>query len=119
MLEHHNKRFEEIRRILQKSGRQTAYETAGQISREIRSKNWEEFPLEQTYFAVEETLAHLDNLEEHSFVKRQEQSERKIYFGTWVSRITYASLGMFHYAMLNMPVSSPLLRALSKSIRKE
>ena len=80
LLEHHSKRFEEICRILQKAGGQTAYEIAGQMLWKIRGRNWEEFPLEQKYFAVEEALAHLDYLEARSFIERQEQNGRKIYF---------------------------------------
>ena len=40
----------------------TAYEIAGRMSWSIRSRNWEEFPLTQKYFAVGEALSHLDYL---------------------------------------------------------
>jgi len=44
------------------NGAKTAYDIAPNISWEITFKSWEQFPVMQKYFAVGETIAHLEYL---------------------------------------------------------
>ena len=58
----------------------TAYEIAGRMHWRIRSRNWAEFPLVQKYFAVGETLAHLDYLEIRGQVCHRMENEKHRYY---------------------------------------
>ena len=46
----------------------------------IRSRSWEDFPLEQKFFAVGEALAHLDYLEVRGRVLRREERGKYRYY---------------------------------------
>lgn len=59
---HHHQRIQNMLHVVNESSGLTAYEIAGRMKWSIRSKNWEDFPLTQKFFAVGETLAHLDYL---------------------------------------------------------
>ena len=59
---HHARRVQEALETVRREEGLTAYEIAGRMSWSIRSRNWEEFPLTQKYFAVGEALSHLDYL---------------------------------------------------------
>ena len=50
------------------------------MSWRIRSRNWDEFPTTQKYFAVGETLAHLDYLELRCRLRRRFSGGKYIYF---------------------------------------
>ena len=67
--EHHAHRIAEALRTVRETPGLTAYEIAGRMHWSIRSRNWEEFPLTQKYFAVGEGLSHLDYLEVRGFVR--------------------------------------------------
>jgi len=67
--EHHAHRIAEAFHTVRETPGLTAYEIAGRMHWSIRSRNWEEFPLTQKYFAVGEALAHLDYLEIRGFVR--------------------------------------------------
>jgi glyoxylase-like metal-dependent hydrolase (beta-lactamase superfamily II) len=60
--EHHARRAENAWQTIKSEPGLNAYEIAGRMSWNIRSRNWEEFPLTQKFFAIGETLAHLDHL---------------------------------------------------------
>lgn len=45
----------------------------------MRGKTWEEFPLSQRWFAVGETIAHLEYLMERGLAKREEGGEQRAY----------------------------------------
>ena len=60
--EHHERRIAEALRIVTENPGLTPYEIAGRMQWKIRSRSWEEFPLAQKFFAVGETVAHLDYL---------------------------------------------------------
>ncbi len=62
LLLHHDIRLQEAKDILEKNPGLTAYELAGRMTWNIRSKSWETFPLAQKWFAVGETMAHIDEL---------------------------------------------------------
>jgi glyoxylase-like metal-dependent hydrolase (beta-lactamase superfamily II) len=59
---HHDQRLEETRHALKKSGRSTVREVTKQLKWDIRSKNWDDFPKSQKWFAVGEAHAHLEHL---------------------------------------------------------
>ena len=69
---HHRARLKETEKIVSAGAGQTAYEIAGQMSWSIRTKNWEEFPPGQKWFAMGEALAHLDYLRAEGRVLREE-----------------------------------------------
>lgn len=59
---HHKERLEEIRQAVKKHPGSTAYQLGGLISWSARGLGWEQFPPHQKWFAMGETLAHLDYL---------------------------------------------------------
>lgn len=59
---HHVRRLENTLSVVSETPGLNAYEIAGHMSWRIRSRSWEEFPLAQKYFAVGETMSHLDYL---------------------------------------------------------
>lgn len=69
--EHHERRIAEALRIVTEKPGLTPYEIAGRMQWKIRSRNWEEFPLAQKFFAVGETVAHLDYLRLRGKVVRE------------------------------------------------
>lgn len=62
LLEHHARRLDQVVGILRAHPGLSAYETSALMSWRIRSRNWEEFPLAQKWFAVGECISHLDHL---------------------------------------------------------
>ena len=71
---HHRERLDETESIVQANPGQTAYDIAGKMSWAIRTKNWEEFPPGQKWFAMGEALAHLDLLKEEGRIIREEKN---------------------------------------------
>ena len=71
LLEHHRVRLAETEKIVAARAGQTAYQIAGQMSWSIRTKNWDEFPPGQKWFAMGEALAHLDYLRAEGRVVRE------------------------------------------------
>lgn len=59
---HHRNRVAETLGIVQKHPALTAYEIAARMTWDIRAKCWDDFPLNQKWFATAEALAHLDYL---------------------------------------------------------
>lgn len=82
LLEHHRRRIAETLQVVKEHPRQTAYALAGKMTWSIRSRNWEDFPLTQKFFAVGEALAHLDYLEIRGKVKREMRDGTYIYIAT-------------------------------------
>ena len=70
---HHRNRVAETLAIVQGTPGLTAYEIAGQMTWDIRAKSWDEFPLNQKWFAVGEALAHLELLLEEGKLVRTEE----------------------------------------------
>jgi glyoxylase-like metal-dependent hydrolase (beta-lactamase superfamily II) len=58
---HHEDRLNEADAAL-KNGSKTAYDVAANISWDITCDGWHDFPVAQKYFAVGETIAHLEYL---------------------------------------------------------
>ncbi|MCI8478713.1 MAG: MBL fold metallo-hydrolase [Oscillospiraceae bacterium] len=69
---HHAARLEEILRAVEDNPGCSAYDVAGQISWSTRGVGWKDFPPHQRWFAMGETLAHLDYLREENRVSRTE-----------------------------------------------
>lgn len=66
---HHQARADEVLSILEK-GRQNAVQIASQMTWDMTYKSWEEFPIQQKWFATGEAIAHLKYLEEQNKVVR-------------------------------------------------
>lgn len=77
---HHRRRLEDTRRAVEEHPGSTAYAIAGHMSWSIRCRNWDEFPLNQKYFAVGEALAHLDYLAARNLVSVEEEDGKLVYY---------------------------------------
>lgn len=77
---HHRRRIEAACEAVQEEAGLTAYEIAGRMRWNIRSRSWAEFPLTQKFFAVGEALAHLDYLERRGRVERRESEGKCRYY---------------------------------------
>ena len=75
---HHQKRAGEIVLILSKAPK-NAFQVASEMSWDISSESWEQFPAAQKWFATGEAIAHLRYLEERGVVVR-EPEEKMITF---------------------------------------
>ena len=62
LLEHHQARLKDTEKVVTMIPNSTAYEIAAYMKWQMRGRNWEEFPVSQRWFAVGETIAHLDYL---------------------------------------------------------
>ncbi|MEM0332499.1 MAG: MBL fold metallo-hydrolase [Archaeoglobaceae archaeon] len=60
LIEHHKKRLEEVLSAL--NDKKTAWEVAQKVSWDIKFESWSKLPLMQKWFAVSETIAHLEHL---------------------------------------------------------
>lgn len=62
LLLHHQNRLEDAYSIIEKNAGINAYNIASKMKWSIRAKNWDDFPVGQKWFAVGETMAHLNYL---------------------------------------------------------
>lgn len=64
IIEHHGARIREMLDVLSAEGGLTPYELSGRMTWRVRGKSpsWADFPLQQKWFAVGETAAHLEYL---------------------------------------------------------
>lgn len=62
LLDHHAARLAEVIEIISREPGLTAYEIAGKMTWNIRSRDWDSFPDVQKWFAVGECMSHLDHL---------------------------------------------------------
>ncbi len=70
LIEHHRVRANEVLSILEEKPN-CAYWTASQMTWDIVSKSWDDFPSTQKWFATGETVAHLRYLEEKQVIQRE------------------------------------------------
>lgn len=77
---HHLRRVEDAWQTVRDEPGLTGYEIAGRMRWRIRSRSWEDFPLEQKFFAVGEALAHLDYLEARGRVQCREELGKRRYY---------------------------------------
>ena len=73
IIEHHGARIREMIGILEKNPKLTAYELSGLMTWRVHGKSpsWADFPLQQKWFAVGETAAHLEYLLVRDRVRRE------------------------------------------------
>lgn len=69
--EHHQKRLEQIMEIIRREPGSSACQIGAGLTWKMRGKNWEEFPIQQKWFALGETIAHLDYLVKRHFIVRE------------------------------------------------
>ncbi|MGD9568735.1 MAG: hypothetical protein AB7V48_10490 [Sedimentibacter sp.] len=63
LIYHHDLRLAEILEIILTNPGLNAYDIAGKMKWSLKDSNWDNAPVQQKWFAVGETLAHLDYLE--------------------------------------------------------
>jgi glyoxylase-like metal-dependent hydrolase (beta-lactamase superfamily II) len=63
--EHHERRLNEVRAVLREHPGANAYEVASRLTWSLHGATWETAPKSQLWFAVGETIAHMDYLREH------------------------------------------------------
>ena len=73
--EHHQARADEVLSVLE-DGEKTAYQVAQYVTWDIDCNSWAEFPAAQKWFAVGETIAHLEYLEGEGKVRRKTGADR-------------------------------------------
>lgn len=73
LIEHHEERLAEVLSVIKAHPGLTTYQIASKISWHVHSGNWSSFPMSQKYFAVNETLAHLDCLCSRNAVIRRKR----------------------------------------------
>ncbi len=69
--EHHKARLQNTVDIITQHPNLTPYEIASHMTWSMRGKHWGEFPVQQKYFAVGETVAHLDYLEAEGVIAKK------------------------------------------------
>ena len=79
---HHVRRLENALDTVREAPGLTAYEIAGRMAWSIRCRSWEEFPLTQKFFAVGETMAHLDRLAVLGKIHFRKLGGKRCYFPT-------------------------------------
>lgn len=62
LIAHHERRIAETEKIIRDFPGSTGYDIASHMQWSINARNWEEFPTTQKWFALSETLAHVDYL---------------------------------------------------------
>jgi glyoxylase-like metal-dependent hydrolase (beta-lactamase superfamily II) len=77
---HHRQRLENTYRAVEENPGSNAYEIAGKMSWSIRCRDWEDFPLNQKYFAVGEAMSHLDYLSRRGYVTVTEERGKEVYY---------------------------------------
>lgn len=80
ILRHHKIRLEDVINIVLDCPGLTAYEIASKMKWSIRAKNWNEFPVAQKWFAVGETIAHIEYLLNRKVLKKEKKRKENIYF---------------------------------------
>lgn len=77
--EHHRNRLAEVISIAGQRPGSTAYEIAQRMTWSMRGKEWEDFPPTQKWFAMGETLAHIEYLVQHGQLLRQANEDIRTY----------------------------------------
>lgn len=77
---HHANRLKELLCTVEACPGASAYELAGRLTWSARGLGWEYFPPHQKWFAMGETLAHLDYLTARNQIVRTVQSDRISYY---------------------------------------
>lgn len=81
LIQHHEARLKQIRCVVKHHEGLNAYEIAKELTWSVKAHNWGDFTIQQKWFAVAETIAHLDYLVLHNGITRQEvHSINQYYF---------------------------------------
>lgn len=76
--EHHKNRLKEVLSALEE-GDKTTWEVAPYITWDIDVSSWELFPAVQKWFAIGETMAHLNYLEADGRIRRKAEDKKVLY----------------------------------------
>lgn len=80
ILQHHKIRLEDTVEVIRNSKDPlTAYEVAQRMQWNLRGKSWEEFPENQKWFAMGETMSHLDYLVNIETIFKRKDENMQIY----------------------------------------
>ncbi len=80
IIEHHEERLEEVISIISKNDYpMNAYEIAQNMQWNLRGQSWNEFPINQKWFAMGEALAHLDYLVNDGQISKKMDDKNTIY----------------------------------------
>lgn len=80
IIEHHEERLAEVISIISKNDyKMNAYEIAQNMQWNLRGKSWNEFPINQKWFAMGEALAHLDYLVNDGQISKKVDDKNTIY----------------------------------------
>lgn len=71
---HHDFRIAQTLSIITETPGLTAYQIGAGLSWSMRGRNWEEFPIQQKWFAMGETIAHIDYLRLRGKVEKKDEN---------------------------------------------
>ena len=71
IIAHHKRRLQNTLDIVKEHPGENAYEIGSHMTWKMRGKNWEDFPIQQKWFAVGETIAHLDYLRNRGLIRKE------------------------------------------------
>lgn len=75
LLEHHEKRLDECFEVVKNNPDMSVYDIAGKMTWKINCTSWDDFPINQKWFAVGECHSHLRHLEKRGKVFADETEE--------------------------------------------
>ena len=73
--EHHDRRIHQTLSIIREEPGLNACQIGARMTWSMRGKNWEEFPIQQKWFAIGETISHLDYLLKRGMITRHDEKE--------------------------------------------
>lgn len=74
LLAHHDRRLREVLRLAAEYPHSTAYEIAPHMTWSMRGKPWRDFPPTQKWFALGETLSHIEYLVDRGLLRVTEEN---------------------------------------------
>lgn len=86
IIRHHENRLEEIYRVVDEHPGCTAYETASRIKWSRGNRAWEDFSPHNRWFAVGETLAHINNLILQGRLIVKDSEDNRVYYVNRLNR---------------------------------
>ena len=76
---HHDRRIQQTLSIIQETPGLNACQIGAKMTWSMRGKNWDEFPIQQKWFAIGETISHLDYLIKRNKITRHEENGSTYY----------------------------------------
>lgn len=73
--EHHARRIHQTLSIVREEPGLNACQIGARMTWSMRGKNWDEFPIQQKWFAIGETISHLDYLMKRGLITRHDEKE--------------------------------------------